>query len=256
VFLLRSDNGPRTATLNAIPPTDPKTDHAPETDDERKARHLRMLRELAELAMELAMLAAQRAGAAAASPSSDPETAKTTRRARTADPAALFTRLSRSVQQSIALEARLAAGQTSPAREARGRTVRSDPRRSPLRNMVTIFTAKHPDQTALQRRSSEQIDTELAADPEQTVALCAILETVCEDLGIKADYNLLPNDLLRLALPPASTPKPAASTTFSPKDGSRSTTSAASARPPDRRRKGRWDDKRQAKARWQKAVLF
>jgi hypothetical protein len=200
VFLLRSNNGPRTTTLNAIPPTDPKTDDAPGTDDERKARHLRMLRELAELAMELATLAAKHARAKAAEP------APAKRPAGTTDPAVLFTRLSRSVQQSIALEARLAAGDTTAGRQARGRTVRSDPRRSPLRNMVLIFTKKHPDQNALQHESNEQIDCELTADPEQKVALCDILETVCEDLDIKIDYNLLPNDLLRLALPPGFDP--------------------------------------------------
>jgi hypothetical protein len=73
--------------------------------------------------------------------------------------------------------------------------------------MVMIFTKKHPDQNALQRESFEQFDTELAADPEQKVALCDILQNVCEDLDIKMDYNLLPDDLLRLALPPGFDPE-------------------------------------------------
>jgi hypothetical protein len=66
-----------------MPPIDPKPDDTPETDAERKARHLRMLRDLSELAMELARLAAQRARAEATAgppdPRSEPAAAKATR---------------------------------------------------------------------------------------------------------------------------------------------------------------------------------
>ena len=103
---------PPNAPLSAPP-------RAPETDAERRARHLDMLREMAELAMEVA----RHAAAKATSP--DPATADAP------DPGLTFARATRAARQAIALETRIAAGDLPPMRAPRPARDPAAPRARP-----------------------------------------------------------------------------------------------------------------------------
>src|SRR5436305_2049621 len=91
----------------------PTPTRAPESDADRRARHLDMLREMAELAMAVARDAA----AKATSPDPAPPDAP--------DPGLTFSRATRAARPAIALEPRIAAGHLPghrpprPAAEAR-----------------------------------------------------------------------------------------------------------------------------------------
>jgi hypothetical protein len=200
VFLLRSENNRGPEPLNAISPAE-----RTEEPEERRARHLRMCRQLTEISMELAHLAAARAGLAAAAAAGEPES--TTRPPPgTTDPAMLFIRLSRSVQQSLALEARIA-GDTAKAsqtaiRQASRNTLRGDPRWNTIREIIKIATEKHPDRNEIRREAEARLQEELQADPEQSATTRATLQVIIDDVGIEVDYHQLPDELLLPLLPP------------------------------------------------------
>jgi hypothetical protein len=166
-----------------------------------------MCRDLADIAMELAQLAAARARVSLAVDSppaeSGPEPqAAATRRPppKTIDPAVLFTRLSRSVQQTIALEARIA-GDAPKAGPASRKTLRADPRWNIIREIIKIATEKHPDRNEIRREAEARLNEELQADPDQTATTRQTLQTIIDEVGIEVDYNQLPNELLHPLVP-------------------------------------------------------
>src|SRR3954471_3207138 len=124
---------PTPRPANAPDPTPPR---APETDAERRARHLDMLREMAELAMEVAR------DAAAKATSPDPATAGCP------DPGLTFARATRAARQAIALETRIAAGDLPPMRAPRDPATSPDPRRALLRQALHKAAQPEPNRAA------------------------------------------------------------------------------------------------------------
>ncbi len=206
--------------LNAISPFPPA-----ETEDERKARHLRMARELAELGMTLAraaanqaLLAWREAPSAAAEPptlagsrpraSAPDESAPDIQANEThgAEPAAgirprpdhtlAFARLSRAVRQTIALEARIAAGDiASPRRHPRTEVPQARIRPaggrsrwtggSSIRRTMSTSTAPSASGCCATSRNGWTIDPEI--EPEDIAAIADTLRRACNDLGIGLD---------------------------------------------------------------------
>jgi hypothetical protein len=171
-----------------------------------------MCRELAELAMELAQLAAAKARTSlaeaphAANTGPERAAAPLPRTPKTIDPAVLFTRLSRAVQQAVALEARIA-GDAPAARQtktppASTKTLRADPRWTIIRDIIKIALEKNPDRREIQREAEARLQEELQADPEQTLTTRQTLQTIIDDVGIEVDYHQLPDELLHPLLPP------------------------------------------------------
>ena len=161
--------------------------------------------------MQLARLAAQRAlqewQEQEASPDARPAASPP---AKTPDLGLLFTRLSRSVRDSIALEARLAAGPKTQSRGANTKPHRSethipgphdDPRREPLIRVLHEATKLHPQRAEMHRGLIERIDSDLARDPDYLYPGEAILVAITEDLGIDVDYTKLSDEMLAALLP-------------------------------------------------------
>ena len=173
---------PPNAPLSAPP-------RAPETDAERRARHLDMLREMAELAMEVA----RHAAAKATSP--DPATADAP------DPGLTFARATRAARQAIALETRIAAGDLPPMRAPRpardpAAPPAPDPRRTHLRQALHKAAQGEPNRAALRREIDVSIERELGADPEAEIATGEILAKLSNQLGLPFDPSLLPDHFL------------------------------------------------------------
>ena len=194
-------------TLNAIAPCQP-----PEAA-ERTARHLRICAELADLAMRLARAAAARTLAdwaePEAPPSAEPPMAKTaeppanpaaaprrstaTASHKPTDPAVLFTRLAATVRDCIALEARLSAGIGAAVAP---RTLRADPRRTPVREAIGASLGNHPDRAEFLREATARLDEHIAADPGQAIDGADLLVDLCEELGIEINLARLPDKYL------------------------------------------------------------
>jgi len=175
-----------TALRSRHAPT-PTAPRAPETDAERRARHLDMLREIAELAMAVARDAAAKA--------TDPNPAPAER----PDPGLTFARATRAARQAIALETRIAAGDLPPMRAprpARDPAAAADPRRALLRQALHKAAATDPNRAALRREIDECIERELGADPEAEIATGEILVKLSEQLGLPFDASLLPDEFL------------------------------------------------------------
>ena len=171
---------PPNAPLSAPP-------RAPETDAERRARHLNMLREMAELAMEVA----RHAAAKATSP--DPATADAP------DPGLTFARATRAARQAIALETRIAAGDLPSLRQPRPANdpaAAPDPRRAHLRQALHKAARAEPGRPALRRDIDISIERELGADPEAEIATGEILAKLSNQLGLPFDPSLLPDHFL------------------------------------------------------------
>ena len=204
-------------TLNAIAPCQP-----PEAA-ERTARHLRICAELADLAMRLARAAAARtladwaepeappsaepplANAAEspmaktaeppANPAAAPRRSTATASHKPTDPAVLFTRLAATVRDCIALEARLSAG-IGAAVAPRTRTLRADPRRTPVREAIGASLGNHPDRAEFLREATTRLDEHIAADPGQAIDGADLLVDLCEELGIEINLARLPDKYL------------------------------------------------------------
>ena len=119
--------------------------------------------------------------------------------AKTPDLGLLFTRLSRSVRDSIALEARLAAGPKTQSRGANTKPHRSethipgphdDPRREPLIRVLHEATKLHPERAEMHRDLIERIDSDLARDPDYLYPGEAILVAITK---ISASTSTTPN---------------------------------------------------------------
>ncbi len=182
------------APLRSPPPNAPTPTpaRAPETDPERRARHLDMLREMAELSMAVARDAA----AKATNPTPDPDAP---------DPGRTFARATHAARQAIALEARIAAGGLPPIRGSRpasGPAAPPDPRRPLLRQALHKAAQNEPNRAALRREIEEGIELELLDDPEAELAVAEILAKLSEQLGLPFDPSILPDHFL------APTPSP------------------------------------------------
>ena len=169
------------------PPQDPAT--------ERTERHLRMLAELAEIGMGLARAAGLRAAAEAAiqldhwepePPPPKPE--------RGPHWEVAFARIARTVQQCVALEARIAAGKAAEAEPWRRdwRAAIATDRRRRMGRM--LHEADHAD-PELDGDPEEQArliaaidlrlrDAEAAGALDEGAPVARVVEAICEDLGV------------------------------------------------------------------------
>ncbi len=164
-----------------------------ETAGERTARHLGQCQRLAELAMMLAEAAAARAQMAFAQlpPGPEQRNEPAPRLPRAPHPATLFAHLSSAVRQAIKLETRIVAGHAATL----GAHTQADPRRAKIRRAIRQATHGRPDRAILREQADEMLETELALDPDGTTSLPDLLETICEDLGFKLDFDQLAADL-------------------------------------------------------------
>jgi len=182
--------------VNAISPT-----HL-ETAEQRTARHMSMCAELASLGMDLARAAAARCRAGDADPEAlQPPTEASARRpaaGKPTDPAIIFIRVTASVRDCIALEAKLAAGLAATTRAAAGPRS-ADPRRPTLLDAFRHVTKNHPDRAALIRETTLLLDEQLAADPDQAIEVPELLWTICNELNIDIDLATLPDEYLGMA---------------------------------------------------------
>ena len=170
--------------------TNPPT-HNPRPDA-RQARHLEMLEELANLAMALTRAAAPKAQAHIEHPAEGP------------DPVTAFTRLARTVRQTIALEARIA--NPKPTRDPTTPKPVDEPREL-IAESARAFakadpaaTRRHgPTRTHIERHIDERIDADdITQLIDQDMPLYVMVSTICDDLGVKCavedqpDENLVP----------------------------------------------------------------
>ncbi len=215
--------------LNAISPFP-----TVEVEEERRARHLRMARELAELGMALARAAATQAllewrappGGASEPPAPDSTPADTAAETQAAEPAAVarprpdhalaFARLSRAVRQTIALEARIAAGDiASPRRHRHPGSLGEHPadrRPFPLEGRL-IDQASDADlnralSLGLLRDIAERLDDDPEIEPEDIAAIADTLRRACNDLGIGLDPRQEPDGWLDAGQPTSLSPNP------------------------------------------------
>ncbi len=213
---------------------------------ERKARHLRLLQELAELGMALARSAARRAleeweePEAPTSRSPEPDIAATD--ASTSDPAPsdrpapgmverqgaetpgrgqshsdhalAFARLSRTVRQTIALEARIAAGEIGYGARRRPSHDRSaSPGLRLSQGSLHDATDAELDRAAsiaLLRGITERLEDDPDIEPDQLPPVAETLTRICADLGIDLDLRDVPDEWPepRRLTPPAPGPPP------------------------------------------------
>ena len=154
---------------------------------ERNARQLATLRRLGELTMGLAEAAAAKAAQHLAEPGPPEPDGKQ------ADPVLAFTRLSRAVRQTIALEIRVASDDRAPHRPPP-----PDPRRPLLRRALHRAASADPARPGLKREIDARIEHELLADPEGDAQLGEVFATICDGLGLPFDPSQLPDTLLGL----------------------------------------------------------
>lgn len=163
-----------------------------ETADARKTRHFDTLRRLATLAMDLAADAhalAKQQLAPRPRPAGLPANIAATDYART------FAMLSRAVRQIIALEIRREAEpRARPTFRLLGAPI--DPRRELLRAVFHAAIAKDPDRARFRREIDEQVDQQLAADPDARRPIEEIVDDLVHALGIDLDPAKLPDALL------------------------------------------------------------
>ena len=168
-------------------------DPTPPDQDQRKTRHLDMLEELAALAMALARSAAEKAQAQLDDPTPEPRP----------DPVLAFARLSCTVRQLIALEARIA----SPDAKARAATTPKpiDEAREFIAEATRACAKADPAATRrhgpTKRHIERNIDERLKADDvtemiEEDMPAYVIVSTMCDDLNIECDVNKQPDENL------------------------------------------------------------
>ena len=173
----------------------------PETDAERRERHLALTRELTDLNMLAARDAAHRIvtrdpGAAPDGPAS-------------ADPTLALARATRAVTLVMSHENRIAAGDTAAPFSVH------DPRGLALRQLLHPLIAHEPDparRRAVRSRINGRIEDALAADLDD-VPLAQIAQVIASENGIVLDITKLPDSFLEpvfpgldAAAPPARTP--------------------------------------------------
>jgi hypothetical protein len=148
-------------------------------------------------------IAASIGPAPAPGPSRTPSLSVRALSCKSGDWALIFTRVAACVRACIALEARLAAGLT-PACRGTSPTLRTDPRRTPLRDIFHRITEHHPDRAELIRETTARIDQDLAADPDRTIELSNLFFTICEDLAIEVDLAIIPDKFLGFTYDPTA----------------------------------------------------
>jgi hypothetical protein len=173
-----------------------------------------MLKRLGELGMRLAeraaeeadQEAAQRAAQKAAQPQAPETPAKPARPA--TDARLVFNRLARSVRDTVALEATLAAGKipASPRERqvaeppATGRPATKDYRRAPiceyLHDAIEDSTLPKPTRAALHDQVEPLIDEHLENDPAQEHVGGKIAVDICKALGIPFKTSRMQDELL------------------------------------------------------------
>jgi hypothetical protein len=155
-----------------------------------------ILQRLAEIAMQMVELTAARALQEA---QADPETAKPGRPR--ADPFTLFTRLAKTVRDTIALKAKIAGAVTAPESPAAAKT-RKDPRRPFIAAELekAVKTSDYPaiDRPALKREIDARLTDALAADPDCEVRGGEFVMTICDEFGLAYDIAQFPDELLLL----------------------------------------------------------
>ena len=172
---------------------------AEETDAERLARQQAVLRELTELGMRMARALCEEVEAAAKAGEPQPQ--------RAADPALMFSRISRAVRLTLALETKLIEdAQAGPARretqaaDRKAQAIRgyeADRARAVARKETVVevvetvidFDAPENDIESLLERS------EVLLDPDEDAKfadapLSVWITAICKDLGLTPDWNL------------------------------------------------------------------
>jgi len=200
------------------------------------ARHLSMARELAELGMALvraaatqALLAWREPPSAAAEPPTLGESAPNSTPAdaaaqtQAAEPAAgvrprpdhalAFARLSRAVRQTIALEARIAAGDIASPRRHRHLGEHPAGRRPFTLDGRRLEQATDADLSrafslGLLRDIAERLDDDPEIEPEDIAAIAETLRGVCGDLGIGLDPSQEPVGWRNVDPPVSASPDP------------------------------------------------
>ena len=191
------------AAALARPAKPPKPRHAParapETDAERRTRHLDMLREMAELGMQAARIAAQLMLDADPRSSDEPANPNSPKN----DPVIAFARATSATRQAIALEARIAAGVPTRVRsESLPLRAPADSRRPALRQALRDAADAEPNRAArtqLHRHIDQRIDEELLDDPDHEIPLVEILLAISADLSLSLDPSRLSDEVLGLA---------------------------------------------------------
>ena len=188
-----------------------------------------MARELGEIAMALARAAADRALRAwgdapdagvgsPASPGTPADTAVETQAEGAVRPAPdhalVFARLSRAVRQTIALEARIAAGTLAlPQRRSApfgmppaGRQSFAPDRRRP--DQMSDAELDRALSFGLLREIAERLDDDPAIEPRDLAAIAETLSRACDELGIGSDAPPLPPSGGDAAADPPAAPAP------------------------------------------------
>jgi hypothetical protein len=151
-----------------------------------------MLRRMADLGMLLLERVAEEK-LQSASPQPDPQAPKPP------DAILAFSRICRCVRDTMALEARIAAGKL-PAAPRAASDAASDPRRPAIKNFILELIDKAPQPKTLKASFREQLDplvTEyLENDPEQDLPPCAIILEICEEIGLPCSTSDMPDELL------------------------------------------------------------
>ena len=180
----------------------------PTEDDpaERKSRHLTTSQEIQLLGMSLVRQTAAKAEEALNAPDPDPEDPPV----RTPDHVLEFVRLARLVNHSMAFETRTAHGEpargTSAYRPATPRPAPPDPRR-PLVGQALHRASDAlagPDRARRRRAANDQLEAELAADPDQTRHPVDLLVAVADAAQFPIDTQHLSDELLHYQ--PAANP--------------------------------------------------
>lgn len=171
------------------------TPASPPSPDAIQARHQAWLEEAGTMTMNLARLAHTRAAAQLADDEPAPSTAK--------DEATRFTALIRSLRQTVAAEARIAAG---PAPRPISRTVRAvqathllraaDPRLVLLRRTLHHALRNDPDRASLRRAVDADIIDLARTDPAGTTPIQHILLAITNKHAIHLDFAQIPDALL------------------------------------------------------------
>jgi hypothetical protein len=154
-----------------------------------------MLQRLAELGMQLAELAAARALVEA---QPENQASEPGRRPRT-DPSLLFTRLARTVRDTIAQKVSLTP-RTTPAESPAAAKTRKDPRRPFIAAEFdrAVATSDYPkiDRPALRREIDDRLTEALAADPDCLVAGGEFVMTICKEFGLDFDIAQFADEVL------------------------------------------------------------
>ena len=191
---------PRAAAPSAPAPSAP-TPSAPAPDEaaERRARHLRYSQEMLERGMTLMRNAANRAEAETAADTQttqEPE-APTPGTPRRPDPNLIFSRLCRTVRQTMLLEDRIATG--APNRTPHQASTTD--RHRALRHALDTASVTQPDRARLRRTLYERVEHDLADPQVETAELHEILANICQDFGLEPDYTQMPDDILAIFCP-------------------------------------------------------